>query len=375
MDYAGATPVSGRVLSAMAPYWQNKFHNPSAIYLSAKSAKKEIEDFRFLVAKIIGVKPAEIIFTAGATEANNLAIHGVMAGYPGAEILTSSIEHDSVLAPAGHYNHRTIPVKSDGIIDLDKLHSLLNDKTILISVMLISNELGTIQPLREVAKAIDTVRDKRRNKGINLPLYLHCDAAQAPGILQINIARLGVDLLSLNGGKIYGPKQSGILYRRGNIELQPLMTGGGQEFGLRPGTENLAAIAGFSVALEETQSKIRTEKLRLEAVRNLFIDGIIKEFPEARINGSNKLQSPHILSVTFAGVDNERLVMELDEAGIECSSGSACSAGSDKPSHTLEAIGLNAAEARSTLRFSFGRHTTLDDIQQTLKVLRRLINR
>jgi cysteine desulfurase len=372
LDYAAAAPMEPEVLEAMRPYFFEKFQNPSATYLTGRAARQELNAVRASVAALIGARPAEVIFTAGATEANNLAIQGIMNRYPGAEVLTSSIEHESVLAPAGRFKHKLIPVDSQGLIILNKLSNLINDKTVLVSIMLVNNEVGTIQPLRDVAALIKGVVKDRRSKGSKTPLYLHTDAAQAANYLDLQVSRLGVDLMSLNGGKIYGPKQSGGLYIRAGVELEPLIAGGGQEFNLRSGTENLAAAAGFAKALELASQNRHSEVKRVTELREAFEKQLLNKIPAASTNGSAHHRAPHITSLTIEGIDNERTMFELDELGIECAVGSACNASSDEPSYVLSAIGLSGGQARSTLRFSFGRRTTKAELEKTAAELVRL---
>jgi len=372
LDYAAATPVAAEVLAVMEPYFSEDFYNPSATYLAGRAARQSLEQARSAIAKVLGSRPAEIIFTAGATEANNLAIQGVLRKFPGAEVLTSAIEHDSVLAPAGCFAQRLVPVNQQGIIDLAKLEKMIGDKTVLLSIMLVNNELGTVQPLREVAKILNKLSILRRSKGNDLPLYLHTDAAQAPLYLDLHVSRLGVDLMTVNGGKIYGPKQSGALFIKAGINLEPLILGGAQEFGIRSGTENVAADAGLAKALELAQAGRKAESERLEKLRAGFVAGLAEAVPSAKVNGSPKHHTPHILSVTFPGIDNERLMMQLDEAGVLAAVGSACSASSAEPSHVLSAIGLTKEQARSSLRFSFGRETSLPDLEFALGLIAKL---
>jgi cysteine desulfurase len=324
----------------------------------------------------LGARPAEVIFTAGATEANNLAVQGVAKCFPEGEVLISAIEHESVVVPAQMFGAREIPVDDGGMIILNKLSNSLSDRTVLVSVILVNNEIGTIQPLAEVAKIVAEERRRRRSEGNKLPLYLHTDAAQAGNYLDLHASRLGVDLLSLNGSKLYGPKQSGALYIKAGTRLKPLIAGGGQEFNLRSGTENVAAIHGFATALELAQAARHQEAKRLTELRKNLEEQLRINFPQASINGSSDHRAPHITSVTFEGEDNERLMMQLDEKGIMCAVGSACSASSEEPSHVLRAIGLNEPQAQSTLRFSTGsdtNQTQIDGLIGTLKDL--LINR
>ena len=342
LDYAAATPLDQRVKKAMEPYYSEKFYNPSALYLAARSARHDLDNWRAKVASLLGAKPAEIVFTSGATEANNLAIQGVMRQFPECQVLVSAIEHESVLEPAKLFHHKEIPVDDKGRIMLDLLSNLITDKTVLVSIMMVSNELGTLQPLREISSMISEVRKRRLKSGNSLPLYLHSDGAQATNYFDLHVSRLGVDLLTINGGKIYGPKQSGVLYVKAGVKLQPQILGGGQEFGRRSGTESIAQVAGFAKALELAQLKRQQETNRVKELWQFFATELQKQFSGILFNGSDKHLSPHILSVTLAGVDNERLVMELDEVGIEVGTGSACSAASEEPSHVLKAIGLNS---------------------------------
>jgi cysteine desulfurase len=372
LDYASGTPVDPAVKQAMEPFFTDEFYNPSAIYLAAKNVKRSLNDARAVVAKCLGARPAEIIFTAGATEANNLAVQGVMRQYPDTEVLVSAVEHDSVLAPAKLFNTQEIPVTKQGIVDLDKLVKVISPKTVLISVMHTNNELGSIQPLADITQLINQVRKQRRAAGNDLPLLLHSDAAQAGNFFDLHVARLGVDMLSLNGGKIYGPKQSGALYVKAGVKLQPLILGGGQEFGLRSGTENMAGSVGLAKALEIAQAKKTSQAKATAELQKFFIDQIEANFPEAIINTPKKHRAPHIVHLTFPGKDNERLLMELDERGIICAVGSACSASSAEPSHVLSAIGLSDELARASLRFSFGRQTTQNDIKIVVETLQDL---
>lgn len=372
LDYAAATSVDDEVMKAMQPYFSADFYNPSAGYLAARNVRRNLEQARADVAGCLGARPSEIIFTAGATEANNLAIQGMMSQFPDGEALVSTIEHDSVIEPAGLFKSREIPVDKKGRIILDESSNLLTDKTVLVSVGYVNNEIGCVQPLSEIAELIARVRDQRRRQKNPLPIYLHTDAAQAPNLFDIHVSRLKIDLMSLNGGKIYGPKQSGALYVRTGVKLKPLIVGGRQEFNLRSGTENVPASIGLAAALNSAQNQRKVEADRLGKLRSLFVSQIEENFPAAMVNSSSKGGSPHIISVTFPGYDNERLMMELDELGVQVATGSACAAGSQQPSHVLAAIGLSDEQARSTLRFSIGRQTTEDHIRRTIKALRQV---
>ncbi|MGC1177093.1 MAG: cysteine desulfurase family protein [Candidatus Saccharimonadales bacterium] len=372
LDYAAATPVDSRVLAAMQPYLSDNFYNPSATYNTGLKAREALETARRQVAHWLGARSSEIIFTAGGTEANNLAIHGVMRQFPEGNIVVSGIEHESVLAPAARYDCREVTVAADGRIDLDDLRQKIDEKTVLVSVQYANNEVGTIQPIRDIARIVAEKR-AARPLGKTYPLYLHTDACQAANYLDLHVARLGVDLLTLNGGKIYGPKQSGVLYVKAGVKLSPLIDGGGQERNLRSGTENVAGAVGLATALELVQADRARETKRLQALRTRFFSSLEQEIPNVMINGSKKFRLPNNVHITIPGHDNERLLIQLDEAGIMAAAGSACSASNEEPSHVLRAIGLSDDAAQSSLRFTMGRATTSDMIEQTVHTLAKLV--
>lgn len=373
LDYAAATPMDPAVIAAMQPYLSERFHNPSATYLAAKAVAKDIESARSQVAHRLGSRPSEIVFTAGGTEANNLAIHGIMRSYPEANMVVSAVEHESVLKPASQYDCLYAKVQPDGRLNLSDLERQIDDKTVLVSIMYANNEIGTIEPIRQISAVLESINKDRKKRGIKLPLYFHTDACQAANYLDLHVSRFGVDMMTLNGGKIYGPKQSGILYVKSGLLLKPLISGGGQESGLRSGTENIAGIIGFSTALEIAQNMRHKEAKRLQELQDIFITELAKQIPSAVINGSIKHRLPNNIHITIPDQDNERLMMALDEAGIQCAVGSACSASSDEPSHVLRAIGLTDKEAQSSLRLTLGRPTTKPNIIQTIKTLSKLI--
>lgn len=372
LDYAAATPVSDKVLSAMQPYFSENFYNPSATYLAARRAKEALEAAQASVANVLGARTSEIIFTAGATEANNLAIHGLMRLFPRANIVVSAIEHEAVLAPAGKYDCRIAGVQADGRVKLDDLAKKINESTVLVSIMLANNEIGTIEPLKQIAKLVAVERKNRQVVGNKLPIYLHTDAAQAANYLDLHMSRLGVDLLTLNGGKIYGPKQSGCLFVKTGVSLEPQIIGGGQENNLRSGTENVPASIGFAKALELTQAEKRQESTRLSKLQRYFFDELAERLPEAKINGSQKYRLPNNLHLTLPGQDNERLLFALDDRGVMAAAGSACSASDEASSHVLAAIGLGETDARASLRLTMGKTTTKEQLEYVLKTLTEL---
>jgi cysteine desulfurase len=373
MDHAAATPMDQKVLTAMQPYFTEKFYNPSALYLAAKSVSKDISMARASIAGHLGTRPAEIIFTAGGTEANNLAVQGIMKNYPDGNIVVSAVEHESVLAPARKFNCKEAPVQPDGQIDLRALEKLIDDNTVLVSVMYTNNEIGTLQPIRQISNTLSELRKRRKNSGNDMPLYLHTDACQAAAYLDLHVSRLGVDLMTINGGKIYGPKQSGALYIRAGVKLEPQMLGGGQEFGVRSGTENVAGIIGLAAALDLVQSRRGEEVERLQKLQRIFIELLEEKLPDAQVNGSRKHRLPNNVHITLPGQDNERLIFALDEAGIQAAAGSACSAGNDEPSHVLCAIGKSDEYAQASLRFTMGFATTEADVRRAVDTLVLLV--
>jgi cysteine desulfurase len=362
LDNAAATPVDSEVWAAMLPYFSDKFYNPSATYLPARQVGHDLGQARQKAAELLGAKANEITFVAGGTEGNNLAIRGVLELFPNSSVTVTSIEHDSVLAPAQQYNCSVTFVTKQGRVDLDDLKAKITDKTVLVSSMYANNEIGTIQPIKQIAALVATIRKQRRAQGSTLPLYLHIDACQAGNYLDLHVNRLGVDLMTLNGGKLYGPKQSGVLYIRRGVHIAPQILGGGQERGLRSGTENVAAAIGFAAALEKSQKLRSAESKRLSQVQKIFFDLCRQKIPGATVNGSMASRLPNNLHLSFVGQDNERLLLELEKRGFLAAAGSACSASSDLPSHVLRAIGLTDAEARTSVRFTMGRSTQEKDI-------------
>ncbi len=371
LDYAAATPMAAEVIAAMEPYFSTQFYNPSATYLAAKAAHQAIESSRACVAHWLGARLNEVIFTAGGTEANNLAIHGVMQAWPGSNVVVSTIEHESVLAPAAEYDIRTAPVQSDGRIDLRALEKLIDEHTVLVSIMYANNEIGTIEPIKEISQIIAKKRSQRASQ--RLPLYIHTDACQAVNYLDLHAARLGVDLMTINAGKIYGPKQCGALYVKSGTELRAQILGGGQELGRRSGTENVANIVGFATALDQVQAKRQAESQRLQQLGEEFITQLTERIPGLQVNGSLKHRLPNNVHITIPGADNERLLMELDERGIMCAAGSACSASSEQSSHVLKAIGCSDAEAYASLRFTLGQGNSQAEIYRVVTTLAGLI--
>lgn len=376
LDYAAATPIDSRVLSAMKPYFTEKFYNPSSVYAPARETKAVLEESRKEVAMFLGAKPAEIIFTAGGTESNNLAIIGTATKYKKSHIITTPTEHDSVLKPIeylGQNGWKTtlIKPKKDGLINENELLQAVTDKTTLISVIYANNEVGTIQPLAKIAAGLANIRRDRSRRSIDKPIYLHTDACQATQYLDMHVSRLGVDMLSFNSDKIHGPKQCGALFISKGTHINPIIFGGNQEKGLRSGTPNVPSVAGFAEAIKITE-KIKPDEInRVRKLRDYLYDEVLK-INGAIINGTMKKRLPNNLHITFPGVDNERLLLELEERGIIAASGAACSASSEQPSHVLRSMGVPDELIRNSIRFSLGRYTKEKDIKYTIKTLREL---
>ena len=373
LDFAAATPLDDDVFDAMKPFFAEKFHNPSALYSGARESRVSLERARSDVARYIGARPSEIIFTAGGSESTNLAIHGVMRKHPEANLVISSVEHDAVRVPAQKYSCTQILVDTKGVLGTKNLTDSIDDKTVLVSIMLANNEIGTIQPVSQVVSIVKEIRNSRKKRGIKTPLYVHTDACQAPLYLDCHVSRLGVDLMTLNGGKIHGPKQSGILYVRAGIELEPLVYGGGQEFSLRSGTENVAFAVGFAKSLKNALSGRHERVQRVTGLRDYLMAELESRFG-AIVTGHKTHRIANNVHVIFPGHDNERILFALDEMGVDVASGSACSASKETSSHVLRSVGISKEDTRASVRFSLGKTTTKEEIDQTLQKLSDALN-
>jgi len=369
LDNAAATPLDHRVLREMMPYLEDKFYNPSAAYSKAREVKADLEEARHRLAILIGARPAEIVLTAGATESDNIALCGTEG-----EVVVSATEHPAVLNVAKARGGKIISVDHQGGINMSELAAAISDETELISVGYVNSETGAIADMSAVVKLVQRVRDDRRERGVIRPLLVHTDASQAAGVCDLSVARLGVDLMTLNAGKCYGPKQVGLLYVRAGVKLRPFIVGGGQEMGLRSGTENVASVVGFAKALELTETHRKSEIKRLSAMRNQLRQFILEQFPDAKINEGRR-QSPAILNFSIPGLDGERAVFALDERGVMVATGSACAANKGLRSHVLVAMGLTPIEADGSIRISMGRFTTEGDIAKVEPILAETIRR
>lgn len=374
LDYAAATPVDSAALRAAAPYAQELFYNPSAVYQSAREVRVHLETARTQVAHVLGAKSKEIIFTAGGTEANNIAVHSLLSQFNDAHCVVSAIEHESVLEPVHQYNNTIVPVSKNGIVSVESVMHAITENTVLVSIMYANNEIGTIQPIKDIVAAVAVIRADRLKNGNKRPIYVHTDACQAANYLDIQLQRLGVDMMTLNGGKIYSYKQSGCLYVRTGVELKPFMLGGGQERHIRSGTENTPAIIAFATMLQKVQKRKKSEVQRLKQMRNDII-ATLSQIDNVKVNGDTVKRLPNNINVTIAGADGERLVMELDEAGVMVASGSACSAKNDQPSHVLLALGHSDAEASASLRITLGAPLPETETSRINEILRSVIGK
>lgn len=370
LDYAAATPVCGVALEKMMPYLTDNFFNPSAAYLPAKKVRADYEDAKNKIAHCIGAKGTDLIITAGATEANNLAFT-VLGGRDvlaecGNRCLVLATEHDSVLNVAKEYGAQTIAVDKTGLVDFDDLRSKIDDSTELISISLANNEIGTIQPLAEIAALIREIKAERLRLGNKTPLFLHSDASQAMNLLDINVARLGVDLLTLNSAKVYGPKGVGALYVAHTVRLNPLVYGGGQENGLRSGTENVAGVIGFAAAFEESKGHTSSNRKKYENLQRILRENLPKN---TVFHGNNKHGLANFCAFSLPGIDAERMIYKLEEYEIYVSTGAACAASRGKVSRTLRTIGLDDAEINGSLRISMGEGNTEEDILKAAQII------
>ncbi|SHE96159.1 cysteine desulfurase NifS [Alkalibacter saccharofermentans] len=370
-DYAATTPLDSEVLNEMLPHMKENFGNPSSVYSYGRDARKVIDDSREKVASIIGAQAKEIYFTSGGTESDNWAIKGTAFANKdkGNHIITTTVEHHAVLHTCKYlekhgYEVTYLPVDEYGLIDLDDLKNSIRENTILITVMFANNEIGTIQPIAEIGKIA------KENK-----VLFHTDAVQALGSVDIDVKDLGVDLMSISGHKIYGPKGIGALYVRKGVKIDNLIHGGAQEKKKRGGTENTPAIAGFAKACEMAQSTLTDQIKQATELRDYMIKGILDSIPEVKLNGHPEKRLPGNVNVSIRYIEGESILLSLDLIGIAASSGSACTSGSLDPSHVLLAIGLSHEIAHGSLRFSIGKYTTKEEVDFVLDKLPGIIQR
>jgi len=367
LDHNATTSVDPAVLDAMLPYFSNDFGNASSIHTFGQRARAAVETAREQVAGLLNARPQEIVFTSGGTESDNHAIFGVaqaLSPVPaGSHIITTTIEHEAVLNACQALEKQCIavtylPVDHDGLIDLNDLRCALRPETVLITVMHANNELGTIQPLAEIGRV-----------AAEADVYFHTDAVQSAGKIPVDVKVLQLDLLSISGHKFYAPKGVGALFVKSGTRLRQLLYGGHHQRGFRPGTENVTGIVGLGKAAELARISLEKDATRISHLRDTLEHGILARVPDSRVNAANVPRTPNTTNILFPGLEGEALVIALDLKGLACSTGAACSSGAVEPSHVLTAIGLPVSDARATIRFSLGRHTTESEIAAALELI------
>jgi cysteine desulfurase len=377
LDHAGTTPLDPKVLEAMVPYFTQHFGNPSSLHSVGQEARYALDEARERVAGVLNCRPREIVFTAGGTESDNAAIHGVATALheTGNHIVTSSVEHHAVLHSCQYLESQGfevtyLSVDADGMVQPEAVYNAINERTTLVTIMYGNNEIGTINPISEIAKSV-----KKRAEELSRTIVFHTDAVQAAGYLSLDVVELGVDLLSLSGHKFHGPKGTGVLYIKRGSPYLPLIHGGGQERERRSGTENIPGIIGLSLALEAADATREETSQHCAVLRDQIIESVLQRIPGSRLNGLATQRLPNNANFSFTGVEGEPILLGLDMAGIAASSGSACSSGSLEPSHVLLALGQSAEIARGSLRLTLGRDNTEEEVEYLLGVLVDLVQR
>lgn len=376
-DHAATTPLDPKVFEAMKPYFSENYGNASSIHSFGQEATRSIDNSREKIAKYLNCDSEEIIFTSGATESNNLAIKGIVekSEIEKPHVITSKIEHHCVLETIEYLEKKGVieatylNTDKEGIIDINDVKKSIKENTLLISIMYVNNEVGTIQPISDIGNLLKEENKNRKNK-----IYFHTDAVQAIGYLDCNVENLGIDLLSLSAHKFYGPKGIGVLYIKKGTKITPLHHGGAHEFGMRSGTLNVPLIVGMGKAIELLQTKEHKENIKnIEKLRNKLIDEILKNIPNTKLNGSREKRVPGNASFRFKNIEGESIMLGLDFEKIYASTGSACASGSLKPSHVLLALGIPQEEAHGSLRITLGKDNTEEDINKILKVLPKIV--
>lgn len=375
MDHAATTPVHPSVLEAMLPYFSRSYGNPSGIYGIGQEARKAADEARATVSSILGCRPSEVIFTSGGTESDNAALKGAAFALKeeGNHIITSTIEHHAVLNTCQYlekvgFEVTYLPVDQFGMVNIEDLEKAITDKTVLISIMLANNEIGTIEPVSEFAKSAKANAKHSR-------ILFHTDAVQGASALDLDVDKLGVDMLSLSAHKFHGPKGMGVLYLREGTRFIPQQTGGAQEGNRRAGTENVAGIVGTAAALRLAAENREASSRHCQRLRDRLIEGILTRIEDTYLNGHPTLRLPNNANISFRYVEGEAILLNLDLQGVAASSGSACTAGTEEPSHVLLATGISPEMAHSSLRFSVGPANTDDDIEYVLSVLPGIVER
>jgi cysteine desulfurase len=368
LDNAASTQIHSDVLESMIPFLKEQYGNPSSIHRYGRLSRKAIEKARKQIASLINADPSEIFITSGGTESNNTALRGIATKHNSGKIITSSIEHDAILEPCKKLSQEGfeviyLPVDKFGMIRISDLKSHLSDQTRIVSIMFGNNEVGTIQPISEIAKLC-------HDRGI----LFHTDAVQAVGKVPIDVHGLGVDFLSISSHKLYGPKGIGALYIKKGVDLNPMILGGGQEHGLRSGTENVANIVGFGKACDIAKNNLNENISHMKKTRDFLVEKVSNEISKVTVNGHPEFHLPNNAHFTFLGVHGEDLIIKLDEYGIAASTGSACSVHTQKASHVLEAMGFSHEQITGSLRLTTGMFNDQKEIEQTVEILKKVID-
>jgi len=369
LDHAAATPLDERVLAAMQPYFSEQFYNPSSPYAPAVYVRREYEAAKDAIAQAIGGKGNDVTITAGATESVNIIFASVNG-----HVVTTNIEHHAVLEAAKLHDYTVVAPNAKGMVSASDIKAAIRPDTELVSVQLANNELGTIQPLREIAEVVRAERQARAEAGEQRPIYFHSDASQGLGQVDVHVSRLGVDALTINAGKIYGPKQVAALWADSAVHLRPLVRGGGQERGLRSGTENVAGTVGFATAVQLVVRHTNSEAKRLKELRDYLEAHLTAAFPTAIVSGAGKKRLAGHLHISFPGLDAERLLFILEAKGVLVATGSACAANKGTRSHVLTAIGLAPEVADGSLRITLGRLSTMENTRRAAAILVAVIS-
>lgn len=416
LDHAATTYLDPRVKEAMGQYWETEYGNPSSLYRVGRRAKEALDEARGTIARILQCKPEELIFTGGGTEAINLAIFGIarmhgnsakqnlpltqggdlttppskmdsplsshanLASHSRGHLITSVIEHHAVLhsmeaLQKEGFEVSYLPVDEDGLVNPDEVRKAIRSDTILVSIMYANNEIGTIEPISEIANSIKAAREERKTSGNQTPLYFHTDACQAAGALAMDVQDLGVDLMAFNASKMYGPKGVGALYIKRGVRLKPIIYGGGQENMLRSGTENVPGIIGFAKAFEIAQQEREQENARLIELRDYLTHRLTTEIPKVVLNGHPTKRLPNNVNVSVLDIEGEAVILYLDAKGIYISTGSACTSTTLDPSHVILAIGRPYEYAHGSLRFTLGRRTTKEDLDYVMEVFPAIVEK
>jgi cysteine desulfurase len=375
LDNSATTVVAPEVIREMQPYFSDIYGNPSSFHFWGRQAKTAIDNSRAKIAQMLNASPEEIFFTSCGTESDNIAIFGLLNAYgKKGHIITTSIEHHAVLYSCRHlqelgYEVTYLGVDKEGVICIEDFKKAIKDNTILVSIMHANNEVGSIQPIEEVAGEIMKINETRKNK-----IYFHSDAVQIAGKIHLDVKVLGIDMLAMSAHKFNGPKGVGVLYIKKGVKISSVIFGGHHERGIRPGTENVAAIVGCAKALEMSNASIEDSKKYTLGLREKLKKGILETIPEVTINASGARAVPNILNISFNYIEGEALLLMLDMKGIAISTGSACASGSSQPSHVLSAMCLDPVVAQGAVRFSFGHYNTQEDVDYVLEVLPKIVS-